>query len=184
MVPGAQATPQPHTAGRGPPCGGQYPSCLPNPTHLLRVLVLSFQKREFKRIGFSGGDLSRLGLLGWLKARWVRLRSYQPTHAIATSGVYPCKKIYLLKRNQQPKIDLTGSPSFPVRCIGVWQQKSGKGPRLANGAAYCVPDLTSHTPPPWRALLGRPDPLGVVTQPVVLRTISVCVLRCVLRTAY
>ena len=25
------------------------------------------------------------------------------------------------------------------------QQESGKGPRLANGAAYCVPDLTTHT---------------------------------------
>ena len=44
--------------------------------------------------------------------------------------------------------------------IGVWQQESGKGPRLANGAAYCVPDLTSHALPPWRALLGRPDQLG------------------------
>ena len=46
------------------------------------------------------------------------------------------------------------------RFIGVLQQESGKGPRLANGAAYCVPDLTSHTLPPWRALLGRPDPFG------------------------
>ena len=27
-----------------------------------------------------------------------------------------------------------------------WQE-SGKGPQIANGAAYCVPDLTSHTPP-------------------------------------
>ena len=33
------------------------------------------------------------------------------------------------------------------RFIGVWQQDSGKGPRLANGAACCVPDLTSHAPP-------------------------------------
>ena len=43
-----------------------------------------------------------------------------------------------------------------VYCIGVWQQESGKGPRLANGAAYCVP-LTSH---PWplgsRLLQTRP----------------------------
>ena len=46
------------------------------------------------------------------------------------------------------------------RFIGVLQQESGKGPRFANGAAYCVPDLTSHALPPWRALLGRPDPLG------------------------
>ena len=46
------------------------------------------------------------------------------------------------------------------RFIGVLQQESGKGPRIANGAAYCVPDLTSHTPHPWRALLGRPDPFG------------------------
>ena len=47
------------------------------------------------------------------------------------------------------------------------QQESGKGPRFANGAAYCVPDLTSHTLPPWRALLGRPDPLGSrLLQPV------------------
>ena len=28
------------------------------------------------------------------------------------------------------------------RVIGVWQQDSGKGPRLGDGAAYCVPDLT------------------------------------------
>ena len=46
------------------------------------------------------------------------------------------------------------------RFFGVLQQESGKGPRLANGAACCVPDLTSHALPPWRALLGRPDPLG------------------------
>ena len=47
------------------------------------------------------------------------------------------------------------------RFIGVWQQESGKGPQIANGAVDCVPDLTSHaSPPPWRALLGRPDPLG------------------------
>ena len=39
------------------------------------------------------------------------------------------------------------------RFISVWQQDSGKGPRLANGAAYCVPDLTSHTPPhPFRRI--------------------------------
>ena len=31
------------------------------------------------------------------------------------------------------------------RAIGVWQQGSGKGPRLEDGAAYCVPDLTPHT---------------------------------------
>ena len=28
------------------------------------------------------------------------------------------------------------------RFIGVWQQESGKGPRLANGAVNCIPDLT------------------------------------------
>ena len=33
------------------------------------------------------------------------------------------------------------------RFIGVWQQESGKGPRLANGAACYVPNLTSHAPP-------------------------------------
>ena len=33
------------------------------------------------------------------------------------------------------------------RVIGVWQQEPGKGPRLANGAAHCAPDLTSHPPP-------------------------------------
>ena len=63
------------------------------------------KEREFKMrklVGFSGGDLSRLGLLGWLKARWVRSRSYQPTHAI--SGVYPCKKIYFFKGNQHQKL--------------------------------------------------------------------------------
>ena len=49
-------------------------------------------------------------------------------------------------------------PRSVFRFIGVLQQESGKGPRLADGAAYCVPDLTSHTLPPWRALLGRPDP--------------------------
>ena len=46
---------------------------------------------------------------------------------------------------------------FPLnsvyRFIGVWQQESGKGPRLANGAACCVPDLTSQlkfvTPLDW-----------------------------------
>ena len=31
------------------------------------------------------------------------------------------------------------------RFIGVWQQDSGKEPRLGDGAAYCVPDLTPHT---------------------------------------
>ena len=53
----------------------------------------------------------------------------------------------------------------PHRFIGVWQQESGKGPQIANGAAYCVPDLqladlTPHALPPRRALLGRLDPLG------------------------
>ena len=56
-----------------------------------------------------------------------------------------------------------GSPGCArsvYRFISVWQQESGKGPRLANGAAKLRTDLTSHPPPPWRALLGRPDPLG------------------------
>ena len=30
------------------------------------------------------------------------------------------------------------------RFIGVWQQESGKGPRPANGAAYCSTDLEGH----------------------------------------
>ena len=27
------------------------------------------------------------------------------------------------------------------RFIGVWQQESGRGPQIANGAVDCVPDL-------------------------------------------
>ena len=30
------------------------------------------------------------------------------------------------------------------RFIGVWQQESGKGPQIANGAVNCVPDLTMY----------------------------------------
>ena len=33
------------------------------------------------------------------------------------------------------------------RFIGVWQQDSGKGPQIGDGAAYCVPDLTPHALP-------------------------------------
>ena len=44
--------------------------------------------------------------------------------------------------------------SSVYRFIGVLQQESGKGPRLANGAAYCVPDLTSHTLPPLESIAG------------------------------
>ena len=53
-------------------------------------------------------------------------------------------------------------PFFPpfffsvYRVIGVWQQESGKGPRLANGAAHCVPDLTAHCVPD---LTSRPGPV-------------------------
>ena len=45
---------------------------------------------------------------------------------------------------------LNNRPAPEDRFIGVLQQESGKvkGPRFANGAAYCVPDLTSHTLPP------------------------------------
>ena len=32
--------------------------------------------------------------------------------------------------------------------IDILQQESGQGPRLANGAACCAPDPTSHAPPP------------------------------------
>ena len=52
-------------------------------------------------------------------------------------------------------------PAITVcRFVGVWQQESGKGPRLANGAAKLRTRANLSYSPPWRALLGRPDPLG------------------------
>ena len=48
--------------------------------------------------------------------------------------------------------------------IGVWQQESGKGPRLADGAAYCVPDLPPHTLSPVR---GRNRRVGGVSVPQI-----------------
>ena len=41
-----------------------------------------------------------------------------------------------------------------------WQE-SGKGPQIANGAAYCVPDLTSHTPPPLESIAGAARSVGL-----------------------
>ena len=32
-----------------------------------------------------------------------------------------------------------------LKMLDVWQQDSGKGPRIGDGAGYCVPDLTPHT---------------------------------------
>ena len=63
----------------------------------------------------------------------------------------------LTKRRTVPRTSTMTLTVFGFRCLAAG---ISRGPRLANGAAYCVPDLTSHTPPPWRALLGRPDPLG------------------------
>ena len=44
-----------------------------------------------------------------------------------------------------------------VVVIGVWQQDSGKGPQIGDGAAYCVPDLTPHAFPPLECIAGVPD---------------------------
>ena len=44
-----------------------------------------------------------------------------------------------------PNLNRLTSFTSVYRFIGVLQQESGKGPRIANGAAYCVPGLTSHT---------------------------------------
>ena len=57
------------------------------------------------------------------------------------------------------------------RCLAAGiRQRTTACERFYGCAAYCVPDLISHTPPPWRALLGRQRSveLGTYPQPTAL----------------